>query len=266
MKRSVQFCLLILAAVVLSAQPPPGRGGRGDFGHGPGPGLGIMSAGPGSRTPVTGAPYSGVQTTEIQQILADGNQISRREQSKVYRDSQGRVRVEHTLSASPRSTGQPDTIITIFDPVAGYSHVLNPAKMTAMKTPVHSASFGQFDQHPRGKPMGDNRPQPQTENLGTQTVNGVTATGMRATETIPAGAIGNSQPIQIVRETWVSTDLKVPVLIKSSDPRFGATVMQLTNIVQAEPDASLFQVPPGYTTVAPPAGPGRSGMRPGDRD
>jgi hypothetical protein len=36
-------------------------------------------------------------------------------------------------------------------------------------------------------------------------------------------------------------------MIKSSDPRFGEMVMQLTNIAQAEPDASLFQVPSGYT-------------------
>jgi len=108
--------------------------------------------------------------------------------------------------------------------------------------------------------------QVQTEDLGTQAVNGVSVTGTRTTETIPAGAIGNQQPIAIVREHWVSTDLKVPVLIKSTDPRFGSTVMQLTNIVQVEPDIALFQVPPGYTTVAPPAGPGRAGMRPGDRD
>jgi hypothetical protein len=56
--------------------------------------------------------------------------------------------------------------------------------------------------------------------------------------------------MQIVREAWVSIDLKVPLLIKSSDPRFGSTVMQLTNIVRAEPDAALFQVPANYTVTA----------------
>jgi hypothetical protein len=248
MKRSLMFGSLMLIAGVLSAQPPAGPGRHGDFGRGPGPGFGIMSAGPGSRTPVTGAPYSGVQTTEIQQTLADGNQISRHEQSKVYRDGQGRVRMEHTMGNSQ------ETIVTIFDPVAGYSHVLNPAKMTAMKTPVHSADRAQFAQRPRG-----NRTQP--ENIGTQTINGVFATGTRITESIPAGAIGNSQSIQIVREIWVSNDLKVPVMIKSTDPRFGSTVMQLTNIVQAEPDVALFQVPSGYTTVAQPTGPRPTGMR-----
>jgi hypothetical protein len=103
--------------------------------------------------------------------------------------------------------------------------------------------------------------QRQTENLGTQVVNGVSATGTRTTETITAGAIGNQQPIQIVRETWVSVDLKVPVQIKTSDPRFGNMVMQLTNIVQGEPDASLFQVPSSYTIKTRSARQGRPGMR-----
>ena len=74
-------------------------------------------------------------------------------------------------------------------------------------------------------------------------------------------AIGNQQPIQIVRETWISTDLKVPVMIKSSDPRFGDMVMQLTNIAQAEPEASLFQIPAGYTITDRPAGRQAGGMR-----
>jgi hypothetical protein len=67
------------------------------------------------------------------------------------------------------------------------------------------------------------------------------------TETIPAGGIGNQQPIQVVRETWVSTALHVPVLIKTSDPRFGVTSMQLSNVTMGEPDPSLFQPPADYT-------------------
>ena len=105
-------------------------------------------------------------------------------------------------------------------------------------------------------------PPAQTENLGVQTINGVAATGTRTTQSIPAGAIGNTQPIQIVREVWMSQDLKIPIMIKTSDPRFGETVMQLTNITQTNPDAALFQVPTGYTLQTAP---GRSSghMRPG---
>lgn len=234
MRRFATLCTVGLFAFLLSAQAPPRGEGRWGFG----PGFGMMSMGPGSRTPVTGAPYTAIQTTETQHTLADGNQIARQEQTKVYRDSQGRVRTEHAARGA-------EAVVAIFDPVAGFAHVLHPSNMTAVKTPVHVHN----ELHPKRTQPSD----VQTEDLGTQVINGLAATGTRTTRTIPAGAIGNQQAIQIVREAWVSVDLKVPVLIKSSDPRFGSTVMQLTNIVRAEPDASLFQVPTNYAVTAGPS-------------
>jgi hypothetical protein len=85
------------------------------------------------------------------------------------------------------------------------------------------------------------------------------ANGTQHTETIPAGAIGNARPIQVSRTTWVSSELKVPVQIKSVDARFGSTDMELTNIVQAEPSATLFVVPAGYTVKQGGRGPGGPG-------
>ena len=246
MKKAI-FVSVAVCGAVLVAQPPPGGKLRGGFGFGPESRL--MSAGPASRTPVTGAPYSAVETREFQQSLPGGNQISRQEQVKVYRDSQGRVRTERTVT--PQGSTSARTIISIFDPVGGFSYVLNPAKLTAAKVALPPAGSVQM-RSGRGARQGT--AQTQTENLGTQTVNGVPATGKRTTETIAAGEIGNTQPIQIVREVWVSTDLKVPVSIKTNDPRFGNTVMQLTNIVESEPDAALFQVPSNYTVAERPEG------------
>ncbi|MEO7273825.1 MAG: hypothetical protein ABIX28_22610, partial [Vicinamibacterales bacterium] len=85
------------------------------------------------------------------------------------------------------------------------------------------------------------------EDLGTQTVEGVTATGTRSTTEIAAGAIGNDQPIRIVSEQWFSPELQVLVLTKHSDPRSGEIIYRLTGIVRAEPARSLFDVPPDYT-------------------
>ena len=76
------------------------------------------------------------------------------------------------------------------------------------------------------------------------------------TRTIPAGEIGNAQPLQIIRETWFSQDLGVPVMTSVSDPRTGTTVTQLTNILRVEPDPALFQAPAGYTTQRAGRGPG----------
>jgi len=85
--------------------------------------------------------------------------------------------------------------------------------------------------------------------LGTQTIEGVQATGTKSVLTIEAGAIGNDQAIQIVSEEWYSPDLKTVVLSKKSDPRFGDVVYSLTQINRAEPDPTLFQVPSNYTVT-----------------
>lgn len=87
----------------------------------------------------------------------------------------------------------------------------------------------------------------KTEDLGTRDFEGVQATGTRRTTTIPAGAIGNERPIEIVYERWFSKDLGMVVYSKNSDPRFGEQTYRLTNINRAEPDPSLFTVPQGYT-------------------
>src|ERR1044071_8003923 len=68
--------------------------------------------------PVTGAPYSGEEINETNQVLADGTRIHRETRAQVYRDSEGRTRRE-----------TPDNI-TINDPVAGVTYILNPKTMT----------------------------------------------------------------------------------------------------------------------------------------
>jgi hypothetical protein len=242
MKRTLIFCCLSSFAFVLSAQGP--RGGR-------------MMA-PRNVTPVTGAPYSATRTIQTNRVLANGNQISRTDTSQVYRDSQGRTRTERTITPSASSGKQPFTEVTITDPVAGFRYVLNSSTTTAIQMPLPAPRTSNSSGTQR-QPLQINGAQESTVDLGTQTINGVTATGTQLTETIPAGAIGNSQPIVIVRTTWTSTALKVPVQIKSSDPRFGTTNMELTNIQQSEPAASLFTVPSGYTVKTAPSGPGGRG-------
>jgi hypothetical protein len=88
-----------------------------------------------------------------------------------------------------------------------------------------------------------------TEDLGTQTMEGVFVTGTRTTKTIPAGQIGNEKPISITIEVWTSPELKTVVMSKRSDPRMGEQTFRLTNIVRSEPDASLFTVPTDFKVI-----------------
>jgi hypothetical protein len=246
---------------------------------GPGGPGGMMGLGPGMARTFTGAPYSGVEVSESTQTLANGNAITRKVQANVYRDGMGRVRTETTLPvrqgpAPAPTNGQatartPRTIVNIHDPVAGVSRELDTQAKTAREVPLpgtrgrggNNAAPG-----PRGAMAAARTPDPNvaTESLSMQTINGVQATGTRVTRTIPAGQIGNAQPIQIVRETWMSVDLKTAVMVKTSDPRTGTTITQLTNITRSEPDPALFQVPADYTLAKGGRGPGGMRAQPGN--
>jgi hypothetical protein len=76
---------------------------------------------------------------------------------------------------------------------------------------------------------------------------GVAVEGRKTTTTIPAGQVGNEQPLTIVSEQWRSPELNVLVMTRHSDPRSGESSYRLVNIVRAEPDRSLFMVPADYT-------------------
>jgi TonB family protein len=90
---------------------------------------------------------------------------------------------------------------------------------------------------------------PNTEQLGKRKIEGVECEGVRAVTTMPAGAIGNERPIETVNETWYSPELQIMILSKRSDPRFGESTYQVTNIIRSEPDAALFQIPSDYTII-----------------
>jgi hypothetical protein len=215
---------------------------------------------------ITGAPYSAEQVTEHVQTLADGNRIVNTTTTKVYRDSQGRTRTETTLPAFAGGP-TPPVMVTIADPVAGVTYILNSTGKTAQKLvfkpfngpqvkataplpplpplPPVSGMGPVVITMPAGLPKADIK----TEDLGKQEINGVMASGTRTTETIPAGAVGNEQPIQTTSERWFSPDLQMVVKAVHTDPRMGQTTETLTNLNRSEPDASLFQVPPDYTVV-----------------
>ena len=90
-----------------------------------------------------------------------------------------------------------------------------------------------------------------SEDLGEQVLEGLLVQGTRMTDTIPAGAMGNERPIEIVTERWYSKDIDAMVLQRFFDPRFGETIYRLVNVVRGEPSPDLFQVPQGYElTVA----------------
>jgi len=96
-----------------------------------------------------------------------------------------------------------------------------------------------------------NKRKTETRDLGTREFNGVKATGSERSYEIPAGEIGNRQPIVVSTETWTSPELQVVVYQKRSDPRTGDSVLRLEDLKREEPAAALFTVPSDYTVKDP---------------
>jgi hypothetical protein len=214
---------------------------------------------------VTGAPYSAQAVTETTQILADGNRITRKSSSLIARDSQGRTRREQNLSTvGPWASPETNNMVFINDPVANARYTLEPGSKTAVKI-LQSAGNAHERQEMETKlkqarlkeeaekaglrrvaPSREPKNAPTAESLGTKTIEGVVAEGKRVTETIPAGKIGNEKPIDVVNETWYSSELQTVIMSRHSDPRSGDVVYTLTNISRAEPDPAMFTVPQDY--------------------
>jgi hypothetical protein len=232
---------------------------------------------------VVGAPYSATIANESVQTLADGNRIVQTSTGTTARDSEGRTRQDTVLPAIGNlSAANAPHLVFLHDPVAQTSYTLNLTEKTAQKMAVLSAFAGsaagvagpmvkmKFVEANGGPPplpdalpvtmpaptasgiffqkhvVTEDEAQASTEDLGSQTMEGVLVDGVRTTHTIPAGQIGNERPITIVTEIWTSPDLKTVVYSKRSDPRMGEQTFRLTNIVRAEPDASLFTVPADF--------------------
>jgi hypothetical protein len=239
--------------------------------------------------PIVDAPYSATITNESVQTLADGNRIVQTSTGSTARDSQGRTRHDTVLPAIGNlSAANAPHLVFIRDPVSQTSYTLNPMEKTAQKMPalppvpggatgVAGATVAMrvegsgaplqfpdampaivaapgpvafFEKHPDTERQ--EQVQVDTEDLGSQTMEGVLVKGVRMTHTIPAGQIGNDLPITIVTEVWTSPDLKTVVYSKRSDPRMGEQTFRLTNIVRTEPSAALFSVPADFKIVDGP--------------
>lgn len=175
--------------------------------------------------------------------------------------------------------GLQDTI-SIFDPVSNVRYSLNPTAKTARRSKAHfgmaeGALFGTAQSIPpavraqmetftaknsnvvvlpglSAVSVGGNGTSRagKTESLGTRDIEGVQAEGTRSITTIPAGAIGNERPIEIVYERWYSKELQLMVYSRHTDPRFGEQTYRLTNVSRNEPDRSLFAPPADYKIVS----------------
>jgi hypothetical protein len=236
--------------------------------------------------PVVGKPLSATEVRRFTQVLADGTHVDRSDSSTFARDSQGRTRVESpTLALIYDPVARTTYHLTLdkktfqkvpYDEQAQtYSIAVSENRTSwssssssgggagaragagsgsgtgagSSSSSSYSHSSTNTDAHTmtHGDASGT-----VTEELPQQVLNGVLVKGSRATQIIPPGAIGNDREIKVVTERWFSDDLKVLVKSVTNHPMLGVTTYELTNIVQAQPDPALFQVPFDYTEKVAP--------------
>jgi len=234
---------LLIGSVGITAQGPGGWGGfRGGFGGRPG-------------KVVTGVPYTASSTSTSIEKLTDGTTITHSSTGVEARDSMGRT--VHTTTTAGGGSGASFTRTAVMDPVA--QTLTNWGSQSTTATSMQLPNFaggwgGNGNSKPAntgGPPNGGRvHPQVTTVTLTPKTIAGVNATGVKTTITIPAGAEGNDKPIVSTREVWTSTDLNIVVLEISDSPRDGFHKMEVTSLTPGEPNATLFQVPQGYTVKA----------------
>jgi len=217
-------------------------------------GVRVLNEGFGNRV-IKGKPFSATEERHSLQVLGDGTRIENTQTNRLFRDADGRTRLEEM-----------NGMVAIYDPTTNTRVQLDPATKTARKGGngffyTEQNGFYAFSTGSNNgvlSTLTNNTANMQgvmsetTENLGTQNVNGVNAAGVRTTMIIPKGQIGNNKDIKVMTERWSSNDLQMLVKSVNSDPRFGDTTYQLTKITQSAPDPALFQAPPDYTVTEQP--------------
>jgi TonB family protein len=218
---------------------------------------------PASLPPVVaGAPYSAEEHRVRTRMLDDGTRITENwPVRRVYRDAQGRTRMDRPLLTTPDAPEMP-RLIEIEDPAAGVEYILEPFHKLAHRftlapgapeTPIAAPPVIAFP-----APAGSKT---ETEDLGAWVIQGLRAEGVRRTiriltSKIPEGAVAlgedSDRSLVIVEETWTAPDLRIVVREKLYDPRWGESTTELINIRVGEQAAALFQVPPDYRAVDEP--------------
>jgi hypothetical protein len=201
---------------------------------------------------VKGAPFSAQVIFESTQTTASGLHISHKLTGALYRDGEGRTRQEMPRDGTAE-------IVLINDPVAGTASKLHMFQHTVLKVSYGGAAQTNREREEKeiaekmaqGAAARQSSPgtgvQRKSESLGTQSIEGVQAQGTRYTVTVPPGTEGNDQAFDIVSEKWYSSELKMVVMMKRSDPRTGDSVYRLTGINRGEPDHAVFEAPSDFT-------------------
>ena len=177
-----------------------------------------------------------VGNLEIVNTTADG-QVER-ETQLVFRDSEGRTRIEGATTVTIKDPTTDTTVI--LDTLAGtYQQVSAPDNPSLT---------------PAGREISHQPLSSQPRALGESSFSGVAAVGREYTVTAPESSLRPSQDYTIT--VWSAADIQLPVhtrVVQSSGEVYQQTYTNLR--LWREPSPALFEIPAGYVPADRVAGP-----------
>ncbi len=243
------------------------------------PGHGLPSA-----EVVKNAPVHARLTTRSERALCDGNRIVNEQVETLHRDSAGRERREIEGGDGGLVFIHDGGRNVMLDAGHGLAVPLPPLPPMALTQGVMAAPVVEVDvqtdasEHAGGEPVrivrkvvnvtaaGDVPPaapsavpmldfvelfdgapsgQSSVEPLGQKKIDGIRVEGTRHTTVFPAGSLGNERPIEVVKTTWFSPELRMMIRSEEHDPRTGTITYSAEILSRKEPDTALFAVPEG---------------------
>lgn len=200
------------------------------------------------------APFSLTLHTEWVKTLADGGTITLLNQRRISRDSRGRISQERAYLV-PKN-GKVESRVYMLQIADPHTHAVYDCFLDSRHECVqlsYDASTSteyKVASTPTGElPNGTGRA--EHEDLGKQFIEGIEAVGTRDRAVYNPWLFGNDQIMTVEREYWYSPRLGINLLSILADPRIGKQTFRAAEIVQAEPDPSLFKLPSGFKVVAP---------------
>jgi hypothetical protein len=201
-------------------------------------------------TPVPGVPFSATVLIKTEQTMPDGTVVAKRTVNLIGRDSLGRIHNERRGLVPESFQGMPHLIeVHIFDLQTRLNTFYDPM--------THIARQRVLPEPPRDVTLLSTGV--TVEDLGSTSLEGIEAKGIRRTFTIPAQVSGTGAAVTVVDEYWYSEDLHLNLLVRHTDPRSGVQTVAITGIQREEPAQTFFEVPQGYKIVdmtPPPGAPG----------
>jgi hypothetical protein len=214
-----------------------------------------------------GRPFIASKAEHLVSRAPDGTELKQDLRGRMVRDSNGRIYSElHAIRVEPPQTQTQDarsalhfehpsalridSIISISDCHGGKDITVFPELKSARVSKNNNASFWNRKNGVSFFEFLTSGPRPANmmfEDLGLKEVQGVLTHGYRNTILGTQDDGEWNGRVKYVVESWISDDLAETILQIITNLKAKAeTRIMLTDITREEPDASLFEIPPGY--------------------